>query len=123
MSLDLTVRDRLAGRAPYSLSHAIATQVAEAAKVESAAEGGVALDRDVVVRWVVGAPEVGLSLAAAPGVGKLEGEAFGVVTLVPPSVEVSALPRDLIVLLDTSGSMMGEPLEQARRVALAPSTP
>ena len=41
-------------------------------------------------------------------------------TLVPPRVEPARrLPRDLIVLLDTSGSMGGAPLDQARRVVAA----
>jgi Ca-activated chloride channel family protein len=40
-------------------------------------------------------------------------------TLVPPSVTSDTVPRDLIVLLDTSGSMAGEPLDQARKVVLA----
>ena len=39
-------------------------------------------------------------------------------TLVPPAraARSAPLPRDLIVLLDTSGSMGGEPLDKAKRV-------
>ena len=39
----------------------------------------------------------------------------------PPSIDAkqAALPRDLIVLLDASGSMSGSPLDQARRVTAA----
>jgi len=42
-------------------------------------------------------------------------------TLVPPAVEakMGAVARDLIVLLDTSGSMSGLPLDQARRFTAA----
>ena len=46
---------------------------------------------------------------------------FGLLTLVPPAAAtpLPSLPRDLVVLLDTSGSMSGEPLDQARHVVSA----
>jgi Ca-activated chloride channel family protein len=42
-------------------------------------------------------------------------------TLTPPSPETrpAAAARDLILLIDTSGSMTGEPLAQARTLACA----
>lgn len=75
------------------------------------------LDRDVVVRWPVAAPEVGARLETARPAGKRA--QYGVLTLVPPRTPTSTVPRDLIVLLDTSGSMAGEPLAQAVRVVSA----
>jgi len=78
--------------------------------------GGVRLDRDIVVRWPVAAPSPGLSLAIArPAKGD---ESFGLLTIVPPARDAKATPvaRDLIVLLDTSGSMDGGPLEKAKQV-------
>ncbi|MGC4121381.1 MAG: VIT domain-containing protein [Myxococcales bacterium] len=87
------------------------------------AEKGVPLDRDVVVRWPAAQPEVGLSLTTSrPAQGKPNSEAaFGLLTVVPPRPErqVEFVPRDLIVLLDTSGSMGGEPLSQAKRIVAA----
>src|SRR5262249_37496241 len=71
------------------------------------------LDRDLVVRWPVAESQVGLSVQSA-----LRGDGlYGLLTLVPPrpGAGVVSIPRDLIVLLDTSGSMSGEPLDQARR--------
>ena len=48
-------------------------------------------------------------------------EAYGLLTITPPvaTSRGRALARDLVVLLDTSGSMEGEPLAQARRVVSA----
>ncbi len=79
--------------------------------------GGVRLDRDIVVRWPVAAPSPGLSLATARP-PKQGDESFGLLTIVPPARDAKATPvaRDLIVLLDTSGSMDGGPLEKAKQV-------
>jgi Ca-activated chloride channel family protein len=84
--------------------------------------GGVPLDRDVVVRWAVAGPAVGVTIetGSAPASSGIP-SAFGLLTLAPPAREAQAAPvaRDLVVLLDTSGSMGGEPLDQARRVVSA----
>jgi Ca-activated chloride channel family protein len=40
-------------------------------------------------------------------------------TIVPPAFRATPVPRDLVVLLDISGSMLGPPLEQAKRLTLA----
>ena len=128
LTLALTVGDRTTGR-PASPSHALAATAAttidvrEGAAVTFADAGGVALDRDVVVRWPVATREPGLVVATArPAAGHARaGEAFGLLTITPPerAAQPRHVPRDLILLLDTSGSMGGEPLDQARRIALA----
>jgi Ca-activated chloride channel family protein len=116
------VRDALveAGKAE-SPSHAMRF-VADVGRLRAGllAEGGAPLDRDVVVRWPVGRQEPGLTLdRCRPAAGKPHaGAAYGALTVIPPRPERNprAVPRDLIVLLDTSGSMGGEPLAQAKRV-------
>jgi len=86
------------------------------------AEASAALDRDVVVRWQAASDAVKTTLEQArPAKGKHSEHGYGLLTLLPPlghqpSDEVA---RDVIVLIDTSGSMHGEPIEQARRVSLA----
>ena len=121
LSLALAVRDALApGRQPESPSHPLAFTRAAGALRAELAEGRLAqLDRDVVVRWPAAVPEVGVSLDALRPGGRLDGRTFGLLTVVPPapSTRPRAVSRDLIFLLDASGSMSGEPLEQARRVA------
>lgn len=122
--LGCTVRDRLAdGRRPESPSHAIDTVSTEGGtRVELRQRSGARLDRDIVVRWAVGTPKVGVSLATCRTEGgAVSGSSFGLITVVPPSVRGAYRPvaRDLIVLIDTSGSMGGEPLAQAARVVSA----
>lgn len=118
LSLMLRVRDALAGQ-PQSPSHGLQINSEDgAAEVALVEEGGARLDRDVVVRWPVAAGAVG----AAIDVGRpsKSSSAYGLLTLVPPLPEAqAALPRDLILLLDTSGSMAGVPLAQLQRTSLA----
>jgi Ca-activated chloride channel family protein len=138
MSLQLRIDEPLAaGGMPASPSHALSL-VREAATASAAAPGrapssgfeaftvsladeAAALDRDVVVRWPVATPQVGLRVDAARPASEraTSADAYGLLTLVPPQRRPAAVPRDLIVLLDTSGSMHGEPLAQSQRIACA----
>ena len=124
VKLALQIEDALAaGARPESPSHALhVLPVRGGAAVELGGENTARLDRDLVVRWRVAAAQVGLAVATGrPAADRTVSEhAYGLITLVPPTRE-QARPRrrDLILLLDTSGSMGGAPLEQARRVCLA----
>ncbi|MBK9515856.1 MAG: VWA domain-containing protein [Anaeromyxobacter sp.] len=124
LTLSLEVADPLAeGGTLSSPTHALRLGHGGAGLTAAlAAAGGAPLDRDVAIRWPVAARQVGASLQAAlaaPG-SRLAGRAFGLLTLVPPRPEaVRAVARDLIVLLDTSGSMSGQPLDMARQVVAA----
>jgi len=121
-SLALVIRDGLReGRGPDSPSHALrVVSGGPGIEVGFDGEGTVALDRDVVVRWAVAQPAAGLALDTGRPAGDRPhaDAAYGLVTLVPLAGEdrPPAFSRDLVVLLDTSGSMAGAPLDQARRV-------
>lgn len=106
----LTIRDTRTG-APFSPSHALRSDGDTVRLAESAL-----LDRDVVVRWPVSLPDAHVEIDRARPVRGRTGSAFAALTLVPPALKTTSVARDLIVLLDTSGSMGGEPLDQARRV-------
>jgi len=126
----LVVRDALGdGDTPVSPSHHL-TVAAGAAGLEARLSGDpdepgapVALDRDVVIRWPSATAEPGLAIdVARPAAGRPHaGAAYGLLTVTPPRPESRppATPRDLIVLIDTSGSMTGEPLAQGAAVACA----
>lgn len=117
MGLELELGDALTGPVS-SPSHALAV---DGATVTLAGGRGASLDRDLVVRWPVAAQQPGLALQAArPEQGHaLVGDGFGLLSLVPPRQAGVAVPRDLVVLLDTSGSMRGAPLAQAQAVTRA----
>lgn len=122
MSLQLRIDEALAaGGLPASPSHALSLVRETNTQLVGLADEGAGLDRDVVVRWPVATPAVGLSIDAARAGHEraTAADAFGLLTLVPPVRPTAAVPRDLIVLLDTSGSMHGEPIAQAQRIACA----
>jgi Ca-activated chloride channel homolog len=116
--VSLVIRDDLT-QAPSSPSHALVTERGETetrARVPHAR-----LDRDVVIRWSVAREAAGARLETArlaPGHPR-GGAQYGLLTLTPPRRATRSMARDLIVLLDTSGSMMGEPLAQAVRIVSA----
>lgn len=113
IQIELAIRDTIvAGAMPSSPSHALTRRPDGIVELHA----GSRLDRDIVVRWPVANAAPGLSLAAArPDSGD---DAYALLTIVPPAMEAKpvAVPRDLIVLLDTSGSMSGGPLDKAKQV-------
>lgn len=80
------------------------------------------LDRDIVICWSAHRQAPGCQVRglgpASPGAGAEE-PAYGLLTIVPPSAAETSLPRDLILLLDVSGSMSGRPIERLKTVVTA----
>ncbi len=76
---------------------------------------GNRLDRDFVLRYRVGSSVVGVGAVAVPdGEGS---EGTFVVTVTPPATTATPAPRDVVLLLDRSGSMTGWKMVAARRAA------
>lgn len=120
--VEIHLRDSLvSGALPESPSHTLAPFDARESVVRFVNEEGERLDRDLVVRWRVATPEVGLTLATArPEARTPHGhDAYGIVTLTPPRKKASEthVARDLVILVDTSGSMSGFPLTSAKLAA------
>ena len=119
LSVEVSIGDVITA-APESPSHAIrARQEAGRHRVTLDPNAGARLDRDVVVRWPVAGAAAGVTCdAARPEAEHPASEhGYALLTITPPAARpVTAIVRDLIVLLDTSGSMHGEPLDQAKRV-------
>ena len=76
-------------------------------------------DRDFVLSW---SPAAGQGVQSAFFTQQTDGGHYGLLMLMPPQAEFSALhdrARELIFIIDTSGSMGGEPMRAARAGLLA----
>ncbi|MCR9095543.1 MAG: marine proteobacterial sortase target protein [bacterium] len=71
-------------------------------------------DRDFVLEWV---PAVGNAPNAALFRESMDGDEYALLMVMPPQVETQAtrVSRETIIVIDTSGSMSGESIVQARR--------
>jgi Ca-activated chloride channel family protein len=69
-----------------------------------------ASDRDFELRWMPTARDVPQQALFAE---RLDGETYLMLMLVPPTVPVDPVPRELVLVVDNSGSMEGEPMRQA----------
>jgi len=92
--------------------HAVTTTVADAQVIEL--QPGAWLDRDFILRWRNDAETLASSLVCSDDADGLAGTFM--LTLVPPSTTtVAAKPRDVVFVIDRSGSMEGWKMVAARR--------
>jgi Ca-activated chloride channel family protein len=115
-SLRANVKSQHPVQNPYSPTHAITvTRPSDQEAVVRFEREQALLDKDFQLFYAVGNKDVGLTaLAQRP----LAGEPGYVLLLLSPRVEISrsqVVPRDVVMVLDTSGSMRGVKMDQARR--------
>lgn len=81
------------------------------------AEGSVPAERDFVLRW---RPALEDQPGAALFSEQWQGEHYGLLMLMPPQPDSLPEPvaRELVLVVDTSGSMHGDSIEQARAALL-----
>lgn len=81
------------------------------------ANGPISMDHDFVLSWQ---PVASTTPQAAVFTEEVAGETYALVMVVPPAQPTAAarLSREAIFIIDTSGSMGGEPIRQARAALL-----
>jgi Ca-activated chloride channel homolog len=78
-------------------------------------EGGFAMDRDLLVRW---APTRGMAPSAAVFRQQWQGKDYLLAMMIPGVGSEQPVPRELVFVIDTSGSMAGESIGQAKQSLL-----
>jgi len=94
--------------APY---HTIVVQRSGSRYRVELAGGQAEMDRDVLLQWT---PVAGSEPQAAFFGEKVGGHHYGLLMLLPPRAALMTVPRELVFVIDTSGSMGGVSIEQAR---------
>lgn len=114
VSINLKVTSSHPIRAAYSTSHNVDVQHADNHHYTiSYEESQVTPDKDFVVYFSVGETEAFHLLAYPPDI--MDGDGYFLILLAPqPAEEQEKQPKDLILVLDRSGSMEGEKFQQAQ---------
>ena len=110
-SIELLIDAGLPLEEVSSPSHQLVTSQDGQTVTVRPAEGSILMDRDFVVRW---RPLAGREPSAAVFYQSWQGEDYLLAMLVPGQIGKRVLPRELVFVIDTSGSMAGESIRQAR---------
>ncbi|HSG40014.1 MAG TPA: VIT domain-containing protein, partial [Thermoanaerobaculia bacterium] len=102
-----------------SPTHAIAVAKGKRNRYAADLKKGIAFaDRDLVLEWT---PAVGREPRAVYYTEEIDGETYGLLMVMPPDAPGAAssrLPRETTFIIDTSGSMEGTSIIQARQALL-----
>ncbi|HLV77687.1 MAG TPA: marine proteobacterial sortase target protein [Marinobacter sp.] len=113
--VDLTIDSGMPLAEVTSPSHSLVTR-ADGHRMRVQPEGhAIVMDRDLIVRW---RPAAGREPTAAVFHQQWQGEDFLMAMVLPPTAAGPVLPRELLFVIDTSGSMAGESMVQARSALL-----
>ncbi len=93
-----------------SVTHEIEVEPADRGYRIRLANQVEASDRDFELRWAPRASDVPQQAVFSE---TIDGENYVVLMLVPPTVPVEPVPRELVLVVDNSGSMEGESMTQA----------
>src|SRR5262245_8088827 len=115
-SVDVTLKSQHGVQNVYSPTHSITVKRTTDRLVEAHfSRNQAVLDRDFQLFYQLGARDVGLpALTHRP----IAGEPGTFLLLIAPQLKMAKdqrIPQDVILVLDTSGSMAGEKMEQARK--------
>ena len=112
VELETGVKLRRLGSATHTLK---AAPIGEVSYAVTVADEAAAADRDFELTWE---PDLGDRPKPAVFAENLDGQVFALLVVLPPdgtAVPGARLPRETIFVIDTSGSMYGPSIDQARR--------
>ena len=112
VELETGVRLRALGSATHAVK---AAPIGEASYAVTVPDAALSADRDFELTWE---PDLGDGPKPAVFAQNLDGQVFALLLVLPPDkteVPGARLPRETIFIIDTSGSMVGPSIDQARR--------
>jgi Ca-activated chloride channel family protein len=110
VELTATIEAGLPLQSVASPSHAVTVAQEDAVYRVTLANLVEGSDRDFILRWE---PVASAAPRSAVFVDRIGGEDFALLMLVPPTLPQAPLPRELVLVIDNSGSMMGASMQQA----------
>ena len=112
-SLSLTIDAGMPLESMVSANYSVVEQSAQVGRyMVSLRNGKEAMNSDLVLRWK---PAVGMAPKAALFEQNIDGDHYSMIMLVPPQMDIAnALPRDVTFIIDSSGSMAGASMPQAK---------
>jgi Ca-activated chloride channel family protein len=114
VALSVEIEPGLPLKSVTSPSHAVTVSAEGSTYRATLAHLVDASDRDFILRWE---PVPSRAPRSAVFTDTVDGESFAMLMLVPPTLPVAPLPRELILVIDNSGSMSGASMEQAIEAA------
>lgn len=110
VSVDAAIDAGIALTRVYSPTHRLAVQRKGTDWQARLGDRVEASDRDFELRWV---PTPSARPRSAVFTQEVDGMQYALAMLVPPTLPAESVPRELILVIDHSGSMMGASMDQA----------
>jgi len=111
VSLEVDLRPGIPVTGIVSESHRITVERRGAGFLVRVADPVLATDRDFALAW---SPQPGAMPRSALFVEQRPDGDYAMMMLTPPSRPAARTPRELVLVIDTSGSMLGSSMEQAK---------
>ncbi len=116
VAVNVSIKSDQALKAIYSPSHQVSVTRSNDYNASVGYEASnVKPDRDFVLYYSVSSSELGATLLSYKPDGKTDGFFLLLVTPQVKTEQQGVIAKDVILVLDTSGSMQGQKIEQARR--------
>ena len=111
VTISAKVKSKVPIKSLYSPSHEIQTKIEQHEASCGYEERNVKPDKDFILYYTVSEKDVGLNLLCHRGPGE---DGYFLMMLSPGELKREAIDKDIIFVLDTSGSMSGGKIEQAK---------
>lgn len=119
-SLDLIINPGIATNGVKSKSHQISTQFGSGNQISIALKSAnEPLDRDLILNWQArDTAEIQAAFFQQTVTRDDISDYYNMLMVMPPQLAIQSLPRDVTFVIDTSGSMSGTSINQAKQALL-----